>query len=122
MIPADYQLDMGELYYKEGRHNLIFVWLNDKWRRSTMLSDQFHEELKLYEEQINQLAHWVVYTCEKEEQAVPGARYLFTSTERESHPQILEQFYSSILSDDLTPIGVLEKNDTPRITKLKRML
>ena len=38
--PSDFQYNLNSLYYKIGRHGLVFVWIDNAWIRSNRRVDQ----------------------------------------------------------------------------------
>lgn len=38
--PTDSTRTMNGLYYKLGKHGLVFVWIDNQWRRSTKTAEE----------------------------------------------------------------------------------
>lgn len=49
-IPTDFEWEIDSLFYKQGLHNYIYIWLNDKWMKSCHKYDDI--EQMLYEQKL----------------------------------------------------------------------
>lgn len=43
--PADYQALIGDMYYKTGVHDHVYMWLNGAWTRSSKSKFQVQNEM-----------------------------------------------------------------------------
>lgn len=119
MIPKDFELEIGGLFYKRGRFNKIFIWLGDEWKISTMKMSKFLYELKGYCSAINKVITWKITISKNNKKFLSGAIYYielpFHSSYEIISATLTEKINDGFLHDDIL-------DEAPDKTIVKRVL